>query len=254
MYLFEYNLLYHVQHKPKLYLSSIFVVLLARNDWRGNLTVKRGQHVEIIDSDRLRWWAIRSKEDDTVGFVLSSLLENCPDGEMECGIVKETYEESFYLKFEKGDHLQITDTALQVNGWWYALNIRTHQEGYVHPFFIRTAAGLVGATLFASYGLIVNGFDVATDFLSGLVYLDGEELPKNDSIDCNHYNSYSHPIWGYISISLAWLPAFPVLCILLPSIFKNRRGLYSRFGSRTVLSSCWLVLVCLLWPISSFVM
>lgn len=229
-------------------------MVLARNVWRGNLTVTEGQHVEIIDSNGLRWWSIRSKEDDTVGFALSSLLENCPDNESECGIVKETYEEGFYLKFEKGDHLQITDTALQVNGWWYALNIRTRQEGYVHPFFIRTAAGLLGAAVFASYGLIVNGFDVVTDFLSGLVYLDGSPLPQTDFIDCSQYNSYSHPIWGYLSISLAWLPAFPVLCILLPSIFKNRRGLYSRFGSRTVLSSCWLLLLCLLWPLSSFVM
>ena len=194
--------------------------------------------------------------DKTYIFILSSVLTNCTECKERCAVAKETFQDELYLKFKKGDSLQITDKDLEVNGWWYALNIRTRQEGYVYPFYIRTVAGLIGALAFLLYGLTLNGFDVVTDILSGKIYLDGDSLPENNSlINCSHFNSYSHPTWGFMSIGLAWLPAFPLFIILIFSLLNFKGGTGRTNNRRKTVVNCFsLFLVCLLWPISSFLM
>ena len=232
------------------------LVVFGRNYWLGNVSIVKGQHLEIIKNDSLRWCVAKHKETQTTGFVLSYLLTNCPDAMEGCVVAKETFEDHLYLQFQKGDKLQITDPDFQLNGWWYALNIRTRQEGYVHPFHITTFLGLLGAIVFSFYGLTLHGFDVVTDILSGDIYLEGDPLPENDSlVNCSHFNSYSHSTWGSMSIGLAWLPAFPVLVILLSSLLSSNGRIDNKLQSKgTVSNGLLIALVCLLWPITSFLM
>ena len=215
---------------------------------------------------------MKGKETQKVGIVLSSLLTKCPDAIRGCVVSKETYDKSLYLTFEKGDHLQLTDMNLQVRGWWYAINLRTHDEGFVHPFYTRTMMGLLGATAVALYGLTLNGVDVITDFLSGIAYLEGDSLPLDDLMteeNCIELNTYSHPTWGYIAIGLAWLPAVPVFITSLSTMLtyprrKDEKHIQKTLhypiwtkkrGGKATAINCWsIVSVCLFWPLSSFLM
>ena len=54
-------------------------MVLARNDWLGNISVDKGQHLEILEDDRLRWWTVKNKEKGTTGFILSSVFSVGPD-------------------------------------------------------------------------------------------------------------------------------------------------------------------------------
>ena len=83
-------------------------------------------------------------------------------------------------------------------------------------------------------GWCLYSTDVVTDIYSGANFIAGESIDYskfgNSNFTnytrnvCNDFDSYSHPIWGTLGISLAWAPGIA----LLPPLMMHMRGQFIR--------------------------
>ena len=234
------------------------------------MSVTKGEHLEVVDDTfSILFWIVRSNTTQKKGYVLADILMNCSDHSTKCVISTENYDASLYLTFMKGDPIVLDMQKQLDDGWLYgkqkfaegtvqkrhirsSFSNRRQQGGYIHPYWVNTAAVFIGLFALKSFGVGMNIVDVITDILNGLDYIDGRTLPSNVTIICDELSSYSHPIWGSVAIGLTWLPALPICVSAIAEACHPYNSHYSWFES---LKKCLCALMVFAsWPISSVLM
>ena len=107
------------------------------------MSVRKGEHVEVVANGNFRWWIIKKKNSEKKGMVANTILKNCPENVKDCAVVTESYDETKYLKFIKSEQLEIIDWNFCEQGWWYARSKRTFKEGFIHPSYVSTKVGIL---------------------------------------------------------------------------------------------------------------
>ena len=111
--------------------------------------------------------------------------------------------------------------------------------------------------------------DVVTDIYSGAVFITGDTMDytkfENENYTnytrnvCDNFDSYSHPIWGTVVISLAWVPAIVLLPPLLMHWSEQASGKIWKRDDQTSNES-WgktiviTLLLLVIWPLSGIIM
>ena len=90
-------------------------------------------------------------------------------------------------------------------------------------------------------------FDIVTDIVNGADYLHGNSLPleiRNETEVCQDLKSYSHPVWGSLTICLTWLPG--IIYLIGQGSFKYTQG---KLTWKMALGFAGMALV---WPLFIF--
>ena len=116
-------------------------------------------------------------------------------------------------------------------------------------------------------GSILYSMDVVTDILTGVYLIRGKSIDyerlgsENYTVEfCEHFEKYSHPIWGSLMIAFSWAPAIifvPALFSLWYSRKRNEDNSLVQHGIHT--EPYWktglmtFLFVCI-WPLTGIVM
>ena len=126
----------------------------------------------------------------------------------------------------------------------------------------------IGGHVFRMLGSFLYSTDVVTDLLTGISFIGGQTIDQtklggqNYSYTkdvCAHFVDYSHPIWGFLVISISWAPGvilLPPLVSLWYSRSQSEKKL-TQFGAHV--ESYWktvsitILLICI-WPLTGIIM
>lgn len=231
------------------------MTMIATNDWIGDLSVRKGEHLNVLDEEKIVWWKVQVAQTLEEGYVLSEILNDCQKhskGGNRCVFAKENFDAQLYLRFEKGEHLELQPNKPYKENWIYVKSKVTAQEGYVHERWVAKPSQYIGLAMLTIFGAMLSGSDIITDMLNGADYINGTAMPSNlTERRCDDLDLYSHPAWGIAAIGLTWSPAMPIFVLSLINFFKsictgkspNMRGKY-----------LLRILICLFWPLASMLM
>ena len=103
------------------------------------------------------------------------------------------------------------------------------------------------------FGVGVYMYDVVSDLFNGSSYISGEAVNvdsfhnhnnteyRNDV--CENLVKYSHPIWGILTVALAWLPSLCLFFVLWSALHSK-----PTLKRKHLLLGCLHIFVYLLWP------
>ena len=55
------------------------VVVYAKHSWNGDISVEKGEHVDVVGNGHFRWYTIKKKGTEKKGMISNAILRNCPD-------------------------------------------------------------------------------------------------------------------------------------------------------------------------------
>ena len=109
------------------------------------------------------------------------------------------------------------------------------------------------------FGVCIYIYDVFSDVLSGSSYVSGNTVEIDYLGSPNHteYRDdvcanlvyYSHPVWGILTIGLAWLPCLCLLFVLWSALWSK-----SPLKTKHLRLGCFHLLVYIFWPICGVIM
>ena len=189
------------------------------------------------------------------GYVLRELLNDCHEHSKtgnRCVVAKEDFDAKLYLRFEKGEQLELQPNKHYKENWIYVKSTVTTQEGYAHERWIAKPSQYLGLALLTIFGAMLSGSDMITDILNGADYINGTSMPSNiTERRCDDLDLYSHPAWGIAAIGMTWSPAMPIFVLSLINIFKSVcTGRSAHMRGKYLLR----ILICLFWPLASMLM
>ena len=125
------------------------------------------------------------------------------------------------------------------------------------------AHSTLGELAFQISGLIMYIFDVGSDFASGDSLISGPEIDfekfgnysftNYTEIVCANLIDYSHPMWGWLNIALAWLPGVTLVPALINEWRFDMRD-SCKYKIHWAQKCLILSIVVIFWPIIGFLL
>lgn len=245
-------------------------IVFATNNWTANVSVTKGEHLDIVDDySGILFCLVKKTTTKEEGLIPTDIITRCPY-HRNCGIAKTNFDSSLYATFMKGDRLIIDRRKDPKQGWPYGkreemddgwkqqrfkhTKHQVGQEGYIHPLWIQTLNSFLGFLAMRLFGLCLMIFDMIMDFINGIDYLGlyRPPLPSDDELICKDLNKYSHPVWGLTGIGLMWLPALPIVVNIISAAWKHY--LLTKQLGYLIKRICFSILILITWPIASISM